>query len=60
MDAVIEVTEIKIDSSDQKIGIKKRLKIKNEDNKIRKIKQKISSILEVSSFHGLPNIVRAI
>jgi len=59
MDAVIEVTEIKIDSSDQKIGIKKRLKIKNEDNKIKKIKQKISSILEVSSFHGLPNIVRA-
>jgi hypothetical protein len=58
MDAVIEITEIKIDSLNQIIN-KQREETKNEDNKIKKIKKKTSKLLKVSTFHGLPNIVRA-
>jgi hypothetical protein len=68
MNAVIEMKEIKLDLSSLVINefrsrIEKleeqRIKVKNEDNKIKKIKKRTRELLEGSTCHGLPNIVRA-
>jgi hypothetical protein len=68
MNAVTKMKEIKLDSSNRLIIElrhridkleQKRLKINNEDNKVKKIKKRTRELLEVSTTHGLPNIVRA-
>jgi hypothetical protein len=68
MNAVTEMKEIKLDLSDLVINEFRRriekleqqtLVIKNEDNKSKKIKKRTCELLEASTFHGLPNIVRA-
>jgi len=68
MNAATELKEIKLDLSNQLINeLRHRVKkleeqsliINNGESKVKRIKKRTRELLEVSTTHGLPNIVRA-